>query len=179
MTNAITRRMALRRSGCRRRVRSARTLLSRRRSCSKTCASNWMRARSGGCHESLIWESSPRQGIQSSTRPCCHEWRHVGSTARRYQYGGLTEHEHGNYAYGQVERRKTHHLVMPHQPFAEAKGKQRADYRAAAGDKQVLNLEVTQYVDLSCANGSPYSNLPGPLTYPQTAQTDDARAGHA
>src|SRR5258708_36998269 len=68
---------------------------------------------------------------------------------------------------------------MPHQPFAEAKGKQRTDYRAAAGDNQVLDLEVTQYVDLSCANGPPYSNLPGPLTYPQTAQTDDARGGHA
>jgi hypothetical protein len=57
---------------------------------------------------------------------------------------------------------------MPHQPIAEAKGKQRADYRAAAGDEQVLDLEVTQYVDLSCANGPPYSNLPGPLTYPHS-----------
>src|ERR1700722_8078819 len=132
---------------------------------------------SNGCP--LIRESSPRQGIQSSTRPCCHEWRHVGSTARRYQHGGLTEYEHGNYAYGHVERRKRHHLVMPHQPFAEAKGKQRADYRAAGGDKQVLDLEVTQYVDLSCTNCPPYSNLPGPLTYPQTGQTDDTRGGHA
>jgi hypothetical protein len=37
-------------------------------------------------------------GSQSSSRPCRHEWRHVGSTARRYQHGGLTEYEHGNYA---------------------------------------------------------------------------------
>src|ERR1700733_10869142 len=90
--------------------------------------------------------------IQSSTRACSHEWRHVRSTARRYQHGGLTEYEHGNYAYGHVKRRKRHHLVMPHQPFAEAQGKQRADYRAAGGDKQVLHLEVTLYVDFSCTN---------------------------
>jgi hypothetical protein len=40
----------------------------------------------------------PLKPLQSSSRPCCHEWRHVGSTARRYQDGGLTEREHGNYA---------------------------------------------------------------------------------